>query len=122
MMVRGIRGATTVKRDEEELVMSATEELVVSMAEKNGIDPEAIISVLISTTIDVKAAFPAKAIRSIEGWRYVPVMCMHEMEVSGGLPLCIRILMHVNMDVPQKGIHHIYQHGATVLRPDLQKK
>lgn len=120
-MVRGIRGATTVVRDEEQLVMSATEELVVEMAEKNGIPPEEIISVLISTTIDVKSSFPAKAIRSIDGWKFVPVMCTHEMEVSGGLPLCIRILMHVNMDVPQKDIEHIYQNEAKLLRPDLQK-
>ena len=32
----------------------------------------------------------------MEGWQYVPTMCMHEMDVPGALPLCIRVLMHVN--------------------------
>ena len=54
------------------------------------------------------------------GWKYVPVMCTHEMDVPGGMPLCIRILMHVNSDKVQKDIKHIYQNEAVKLRPDLQ--
>ena len=46
----------------------------------------------------LKSAFPAKAVRTIEGWKYVPVMCTNEMDVPGALPLCIRVLMHVNTE------------------------
>lgn len=121
MMVRGLRGATTVELDEEQTVLEATEALVVEMAEANRVSPQDIISVLISTTKDVTSAFPAKAVRTIEGWTYVPVMCTHEMDVPGAMPLCIRALMHVNTDTPQNSVKHIYQNEAVKLRPDLQK-
>jgi chorismate mutase len=75
--------------------------------------------VILTTTPDVNSAFPAKAVRSIEGWKYVPTMCTHEMNVEGALPLCIRVLMHVNTDIAQKDIKHIYLNEAVQLRPDL---
>lgn len=121
MMVRGIRGATTVDQDNETAVLEAAETLVLEMAKANEVGPEDIISVVMSTTLDVKSVFPAKAVRMIEGWTFVPVMCTHEMDVPGAMPLCIRALMHVNSDVPQKEIQHIYQNKAVKLRPDLQK-
>lgn len=121
MTIRGLRGATTVEKDEEQIVLKATEALVIEMANANNILPEDIISVLISTTKDVTSAFPAKAVRTIEGWTYVPVMCTHEMDVPGAMPLCIRALMHVNMSTPQQFVQHIYQNEAIKLRPDLQK-
>lgn len=121
MTVRGLRGATTIVKDEPEAVLIATENLAKEVAKANHVLPEDIISVLISTTSDIESTFPAKAVRTIEGWKYVPVMCTHEMNVPGGLPLCIRILMHANCDLPQKEIVHIYQNDAVQLRPDLQK-
>ncbi|MHA6259643.1 chorismate mutase [Sporosarcina sp. CAU 1771] len=122
MTVRGLRGATTVTNDNEQAVLAATEALAVAIAEENKIQPEDIVSVLISTTPDIQSVFPAKAVRTMEGWKYVPVMCTHEMNVEGAMPLCIRILMHVNTETPQKEIHHIYQNEAVKLRPDLQHK
>lgn len=121
MTVRGLRGATTVVRDEEQAVLGATEGLVREMARENEVAPEDIISVLISTTKDLQSAFPAKAVRTIDGWKYVPVMCTHEMDVPGSMPLCIRVLMHVNSTTSQKDVVHIYQNEAVKLRPDLQK-
>jgi len=121
MMVRGLRGATTVENDEEQAVLEATQAMVEEMAKENHVLPGDIISVLISTTTDIKSTFPAKAVRSIDGWMYVPVMCTHEMDVPGAMPLCIRALMHVNTDIPQRSVKHIYQKNAVKLRPDLQK-
>jgi len=121
MMVRGLRGATTVESDEEQAVLEATQAMVEEMAKENRVLPGDIISVLISTTTDIKSTFPAKAVRSIDGWMYVPVMCTHEMDVPGAMPLCIRALMHVNTDIPQRSVKHIYQKNAVKLRPDLQK-
>ena len=121
MSVRGIRGATTVENDSAQEVLQATESLVLEMAEANQFKPEDIGSVIVSTTVDVKAAFPAKAIRSIEGWTYVPVMCTHEIDVPGSMRLCIRVMMNVNTAKKQDEIQHIYQNNAVQLRPDLQK-
>lgn len=121
MTVRGLRGATTVTVDEESEVLAATEQLAKVIVAENNVAPEDIVSVIVSTTVDVKSTFPAKAIRLIEGWTYVPVICTHEIDVPGGMPLCIRILMHVNTTTPQSEINHIYQNEAIKLRPDLQK-
>ena len=48
-------------------------------------------------------------------------MCTHEMDVPGAMPLCIRILMHVNTEIPQKDIKHIYQNKCSEVTTDLQK-
>lgn len=121
MTVRGVRGATTVSNDIEEEILEATRTLVLEMAQQNAFNPTEISSVVISTTPDITSTFPAKAVRTIEGWNYVPVMCTHEMNVPGALPLCIRVLMHVNLATPQNQIQHIYQNEAVKLRPDLVK-
>lgn len=119
--MRGIRGATTITSDIPELVWQETAKLVIQMADKNNIAIEDIVSVTISTTPDIKSAFPAKAVRTMDGWEHVPTMCMHEMDVPGALPLCIRVLMHVNTNISQRDVHHIYLNEAVQLRPDLLK-
>lgn len=121
MTVRGLRGATTVKQDREAQVLQATATLVEEMVTANQIPVEDIVSVLISTTADIQSTFPAKAVRTIDGWKYVPVMCTHEMNVPGAMPLCIRVLMQVNSTLTQQEVVHIYQNDAVQLRPDLQQ-
>ena len=121
-LIRGVRGATTVTVNESSAILEATEQLALAMIEANDIEPDAIASVIVSTTPDVTAVFPARAIRSITGWTYVPVMCTHEMDVPGAIEKCIRIMMHVNTQKGQQDIQHIYQNEAIKLRPDLVKE
>lgn len=121
-MIRGVRGAITVSRDQAEEVLKETKRLVLEMAKENKIEPDDVASVIISTTTDISSAFPAKAVRTIDNWNYVPVMCTHEMDVPGSMPLCIRVMMHVNTQLEQKEIHHVYLNEATKLRPDLSAK
>ncbi|ANU28099.1 chorismate mutase [Planococcus versutus] len=121
-MIRGIRGAITVSADHADEIQEETQRLVLEMAKENNIEPEDVASVIISTTTDISSAFPAKAVRTIKEWNYVPVMCTHEMDVPGSMPLCIRVMMHVNTGVGQKEIHHVYLNEAKKLRPDLSAK
>lgn len=118
-MIRGLRGAITIASDNQKLVLEETAKLALAVAEANNIQPEDIASVIISTTPDITSEFPAKSVRSIEGWNYVPIMCMHEMNVEGALPLCIRILIHANVNIAQDKVKHIYLNDAVKLRPDL---
>ncbi|AZU63146.1 chorismate mutase [Neobacillus mesonae] len=118
-MIRGIRGATTVSRNSAEEILTATEELVAKIIELNKIDPDSVASVFISTTEDITAVFPARVLRNFPGWTYVPVMCMREIPVPNSLTNCIRVMLHVNTDIAQKEINHVYLNGAKVLRPDL---
>ncbi|RBP88988.1 chorismate mutase [Cytobacillus firmus] len=119
-MIRGVRGAVTVDKNSESEILEATELLIRQMILENKINSEDVASVFISVTEELTAAFPAKAMRSIEGWTYVPVMCMREIPVEGSLRNCIRVMMHVNIDVPQQNICHIYLREAIQLRPDLK--
>ncbi|HSH24244.1 MAG TPA: chorismate mutase [Massilibacterium sp.] len=121
MLVRGIRGATTVTENNADEIVLKTREMIEQMIHKNGLLPEQVAQVIITVTHDIDAAFPARALRMIDGWSYVPVMCALEIPVPNSLPKCIRVMMTVNTNVTQEKIEHIYLHGAQVLRPDLQK-
>ena len=118
MPVRGIRGATTVSKNTREEIIEAARELLTAMIEANDINPEDVASAHFTTTPDLNAEFPAVAARQM-GWTFVPLMCGHEMSVPGSLPLCLRILLHLNTDKGAHDIHHVYIRGAAALRPDL---
>jgi chorismate mutase len=123
-VTRGIRGATTVSENKEEVIIENTRILVEEMVEKNNIVPDDVSHVFISVTKDITAAFPAKALRLLPGtgWKYVPVMCMKEIDVPNSLMACIRVMMVVNTEKDQASIQHIFQNEAIHLRPDLTKK
>ncbi|MBB6283209.1 chorismate mutase [Geobacillus subterraneus] len=118
-MIRGIRGAITVERNEAEEIVAATETLLREMIQANGVVADDVSFVLISVTDDITATFPAQAMRRIDGWTYVPVMCTREIPVPGSLPRCIRVMMTVTTEKKQEEICHVYLKDATVLRPDL---
>lgn len=120
-MIRGVRGATTVSSNIEKEIIISAEELFIKIIELNEINPEEVASVFISTTEDLDAAFPAKALRKINGWKFVPVMCMREMPVPNSLKMCLRVMLHLNTDKAQEEIKHVYLREAKVLRPDLGK-
>lgn len=119
-MIRGVRGAITVNQNDENEIVHATELLIREMIKENEIAPDSVTSVFISVTEDLSSVFPAKAMRAIEGWTFVPVMCMREIPVPSSLPKCIRVMMHVNTNIEQEKVCHIYLRNAVTLRPDLQ--
>ena len=120
-MIRGVRGAITVSENNEAEIVAATEKLLKYMVQENNIIADTVASVFISVTEELTATFPAKALRMLEGWTFVPVMCMKEIPVPGSLKSCIRIMMHVNTNQNQADISHIYLDGAQGLRPDIPK-
>ena len=120
MMVRGIRGATTARSNTREAILEATAELLRAIVEANNVEREHVASVFFTTTPDLNAEYPAVAARD-GGWLDVPLLCGHEMNVPGGLPRCLRVLMHVNTDRAASEIQHIYLHDAVALRPDLTR-
>jgi len=117
-MLRGVRGATTAIANEQELIRSATKNLLVALTKANALSPNDIAAVIFSSTPDLNAAFPAAAAREI-GWNDVPLFGTQEVDCLSGIPLCIRVLILLNTDKPQHEIQPVYQGGAVVLRPDL---
>ena len=119
MTVRGIRGATTVDENDREAILEGTRELLEAMVEANGVEADDIASCHFTTSPDLNAEFPAEATRRLDGWKYVPLLCGHEMNVPGSMQKCVRILLHVNTDAAAKDIQHIYLRDAKRLRMDL---
>lgn len=119
MYNRGIRGATTVDRNDEQEILDATAALLKEIVARNEIEPEDICSVWITVTPDLDATFPARAIRVLSGWDMVPLMCSTEIPVQGALPKCIRLLIQVNTNKGQRDMKHVYLNEARSLRPDL---
>jgi len=121
MSVRGIRGAVTATENTKNAMHEATTKLLGEIARCNHLDSESIAAVYFTTTPDLTAEFPAAAARAI-GWGSVPLLCASEIAVAGALPLCIRVLVLANVEVPQAAIHHVYLGAAAALRPDLIAK
>ena len=113
--LRGVRGATTVAENTDEAVLAATRRLLRAMIKANDIDPDDVASVLLTTTPDLTAVFPAVAARQL-GWINVPLMGAQEAPIDGALPMCIRALIHLNTEMRADEIHHIYLEGAVGLR------
>ena len=118
MLVRGIRGATTVEANTREEILAAAAELLDAIVAANDLPHDHVASIIFTTTPDLNAEFPAVAAREL-GWTDVALECMHEMNVPGSLPRCLRILMHVNTERSAAEIRHVYLRGAVVLRRDL---
>lgn len=116
--LRGIRGATTVEVNSKDAILEATSELLSALIQANEIEPDEVASAFFSATQDLNAEFPALAARHM-GWSHVALTCMQEMYVPGGLPMCIRILLHVNTAKRQDEVRFVYLRGAKALRPDL---
>jgi chorismate mutase len=116
--LRGIRGATTVDANTSEAILEATGELLSALIEANDLAADDIASAFFSATQDLNAEFPALAARHL-GWSHVALTCMAEMYVPGSLPMCVRILMHVNTAKRQDEVKFVYLRGAKALRPDL---
>ena len=119
MSVRGIRGATSVVEDRPELILSATRELLQELLSINGIEDFAdVVSAIFTTTPDLTSTFPAEAARAL-GMTQVPLLCASEIAVPGSLPLCIRVLLHLNTEKTQGEMVHVYLRDAKKLRPDV---
>jgi len=115
--LRGLRGATTVARDEALLVRDATRELLATLVERNALTTDQIVSALFTVTPDIRSEFPARAARDL-GWDDIPMLCSVEMPVPGALAYCIRVLLHAELPA-EHPVRHAYLHDAEVLRPDL---
>ncbi len=118
MMVRGIRGATTVAENSREAILEAAAELLNEVVRLNAIEHDHVASIMFTATQDLNAEFPAVAARQL-GWTDVALECMPEMNVPGSLQRCLRILMHVNTTRGPRELAHVYLRGARALRPDL---
>ena len=115
---RALRGAITVEENTADEILQATSLLLQEMVQKNAVSIDDMVSIFLTLTPDLNAAFPALAARSL-GWSQVPLLCASEIAVPGGLPRCIRVLMHINTEKKPAELKHVYLRKAVTLRQDL---
>jgi chorismate mutase len=112
-----VRGATQVDGNEASAIVAATEELMGELIERNGLQPEAIVSCVFTCTDDLNAEFPAVAARKL-GLNGVPLLCAREIPVPGSMERIIRALVHYYAPVDHQP-EHVYVGAAQALRSDL---
>jgi chorismate mutase len=113
-----LRGATTVDRDTSEAVIERTRELLSMLLERNGVEHDQLVSIIFTSTKDLRSAFPALAAREL-GLGDVPLLCAGELDVAGGNPNTIRVLVHCYSTRHRASLRHVYLHRAKHLRDDL---
>jgi chorismate mutase len=112
-----VRGAAQADENDAESILGATEDLVRELMDRNGLDPEAMVSCIFTVTHDLDAEFPAVAARRL-GLDEVPLLCTREIAVPGAMPRVIRALVHYYAAAEHEPAH-AYLGAARELRSDL---
>lgn len=120
MAVRAIRGATQLEEDVRDHMLERVAEMVTDVMTSNSLEVDDFISVVFTATSDLVSEFPAYAARRL-GFGEVPLLCARELEIEGSMPRVVRMMAHVETDLPRADITHVYLHGAAALRSDLTR-
>ncbi|HBF36546.1 MAG TPA: chorismate mutase [Firmicutes bacterium] len=118
MLLRAVRGAITISKDDPDEIISASEEMLTKIMDLNRIKPQDMVSIIFTVTPDIISEFPAVAARKI-GLVDTPLMCAQEIPKSGALPLCIRALLYFYTDLQKSEVRAVYLREAVKLRLDL---
>ena len=120
MAVRAVRGATQLENDVREHMLERVAEMVTDVMVANDLGVADFISVIFTATSDLVSEFPAYAARRL-GFGDVPLICARELEIEGSMPRVVRMMAHVETDLPREEVTHVYLHGAANLRRDLTR-
>ena len=118
MRLFALRGANTATANEERAILDATDALMRELIERNGLEPEDMVSCMFTTTEDLDAEFPAVAARRL-GLDRVPLICCREIPVPGALERVIRVMLHFYAPAGHETAH-VYLGAAHKLRADLE--
>lgn len=113
-----VRGATQAEANEAEAILTATEELMRELIDRNDVESADMVSCLFTTTDDLDAEFPAVAARRL-GLDAVPLLCCREIPVPGSMPRVIRVMLHFYAAEEHQPVH-AYIGEAQKLRTDLE--
>jgi chorismate mutase len=112
-----VRGAAQAEANEADAILAATTELMEALIERNGLEAEAMVSCLFTTTADLDAEFPAVAARRI-GLDTVPLLCCREIPVPDSMERVIRVMLHFYAPAAHEPAH-VYLGATRQLRSDL---
>lgn len=119
MRLQALRGAITCDDDSRAEIEAKTSRLVKELFARNRLEHDDVVSIFFTTTQDLHAEFPARAARGALGLDDIALMGALEQDVPGGVPRCIRVMIHCYTDRPRDELQHVFLEGAAALRPDL---
>ncbi len=108
-----IRGAITAENNAKSIV-DCSKKLIERIYFKNGLADGDVINIMCSSTADLTAFYPARAVR--EAGHAVPLFSCVEPSIDGAMPKCIRFMVTAYSDKP---VQNVYIGGARKLRGDL---
>lgn len=117
--LQNIRGAITVTANNVSLIKIAVKKLISELLRVNKFNVRDIKTLIFTATDDLNATNPATIAREEFDLDSVPMLCVQEMKVQGGLPKCIRVMIEVYTEAKKEDLQHVYLEEATKLRPDL---
>jgi chorismate mutase len=112
-----VRGAVQAERNDRESILAAAGDLVSELMARNHLDPDRMVSCILTCTDDLNAEFPAVAARQL-GLDVVPLLCTREMVVPGAMERVIRAMVHYYAPADHRPAH-TYLGAARELRSDL---
>ena len=112
-----VRGAVRAESNDVGAILDATEALMRELMSRNSLEPERIVSCILTATDDLNAEFPAVAARRL-GLDAVPLLCTRELDVPGAMRSVIRVLVHYYAPLEHLP-SHAYLGEAQELRSDL---
>lgn len=118
--IYAVRGAIAPVQNSEESIKKNAVELFEKMCEANDLKKNRIVSVIVGSTRDLTAYYPATALR-LYGLK-VPLMSCVEPDINGAMRGCIRIMITAAFTCKTPEIRHIYLGEAKSLRPDIKDK
>ncbi len=116
-VVKAVRGAIQVPRNEPEPIAQAAVRLVQELLGRNAVAEADVVSMLFTLTPDLDRANPAAAARTL-GFAATPLLCVQEAFIQGQMPRVIRLLLTFRCPADREP-RPVYLEGAEALRPDL---
>ena len=118
MAVRAVRGASDFDSDEREHMLGRVAEMVLDAMGGQRVERGRLHLGDLHRHRRHGSEFPAYAARQL-GFGDVPLLCARELEIEGSLPRVVRMLAHVETDLPRADVTHGYLHGAAAAQgPD----
>lgn len=119
--IYSVRGATTVECDGVKDITERTVELISEIKKHIDFSRTRAVNLFITTTGDITAFYPARAVRESGLLEGCPLFSALEPPIEKSLEKCIRVMLIVDTADEKFTPQHVYLHGAKALRPDLIK-
>jgi len=119
----GLRGATGAENTMESIQANVVE-MCLKLLKENNLQPDDIVSIQFTQTIDLTAMNPAAAIRRGQSEFDVSkcaLFCSQEPVIDNSPEKMIRVLITCYLE-ENSVLNHVYINGGEKLRPDFCKK